>query len=250
MLNIYQLQTRRSYVLFSGCASFFISAWAIYLLMEVESWKPLLWLCFCWLLLLCLSIFGLYFEVLLWKLDAWIVVLGKTLESPFDSRECKPVHPKGKQPWIFIGRTDAEAEGTILCPPDGKSQLNGRAGGEGDNRGWDGWMTSPTQWTWTWANSGRYQRTRKPWCAVVHKVTKSQTLLSNCTTKVGAYVFKIIISFSSIDRLSLVHYVVFFFVPWQSLFYLLSNSNGSEPRDRLVVRGGSTGDLEQIIISL
>ena len=112
------------------------------------------------------------------------------------------------------------------------------------------WLASPTPWTWVSASSGRYQRTRKPWCAVVHKVTKSQTLLSNCTTKVGAYVFKIIISFSSIDRLSLVHYVVFFFVPWQSLFYLLSNSNGSEPRDRLVVRGGSTGDLEQIIISL
>ena len=48
----------------------------------------------------------------------WIVVLEKTLESPLDSKEIKPVHPKGNQPWIFIGRTDAEAETPILWPPD------------------------------------------------------------------------------------------------------------------------------------
>ena len=53
----------------------------------------------------------------------WTVVLEKTLESPLDSKEIKPVHPKGNQPWIFIRRTDAEAETPILCPPDSKSQL-------------------------------------------------------------------------------------------------------------------------------
>ena len=51
------------------------------------------------------------------------MVLEKTLESPLDSKEIKPVNPKGNQPWIFIGRTDAEAEAPILGPPDVKSQL-------------------------------------------------------------------------------------------------------------------------------
>ena len=53
----------------------------------------------------------------------WTVVLEKTLESPLDCKEIKPVHPKGNQPWIFIGRTDAEAETPILWPPDGKNWL-------------------------------------------------------------------------------------------------------------------------------
>ena len=51
------------------------------------------------------------------------MVLEKTLESPLDSKEIQPVHPKGNQPWIFIGKTDAKAEAPLLCPPDGKSQL-------------------------------------------------------------------------------------------------------------------------------
>ena len=54
-----------------------------------------------------------------------IVVLQKTLESPLDSKEIKPVNPKRNQPWIFIGRTDAEAEAPILWPPDAKSPLTG-----------------------------------------------------------------------------------------------------------------------------
>ena len=56
----------------------------------------------------------------------WIVVLEKTLESPLDSKEFKPVNPKGNQSWIFIGRTDAEAEASILWPLDAKSQLIGK----------------------------------------------------------------------------------------------------------------------------
>ena len=51
------------------------------------------------------------------------MVLENTLESPLDSKEIKPVNPKGNQPWIFIGRTDAEAEAPILGPPDAKNQL-------------------------------------------------------------------------------------------------------------------------------
>ena len=76
----------------------------------------------------------------------WTVVLEKTLESPLDCKEIKPVNPKGNQSSVFIGRTDAEAETPILWPPDGKDWLLGKdpdagkdkAEGERDNRGWDG----------------------------------------------------------------------------------------------------------------
>ena len=56
----------------------------------------------------------------------WTVVLEKTLETPLDFREVKPVNPKGNQPWIFIGRTDDEAEAPILGPPDVKNWLTGK----------------------------------------------------------------------------------------------------------------------------
>ena len=56
----------------------------------------------------------------------WTVMLEKTLESPLDSKEIKPVHPKGNQSWIFIGRSDAEAEIPILWLPDSKSRLIGK----------------------------------------------------------------------------------------------------------------------------
>ena len=54
------------------------------------------------------------------------VVLEKTPESPLDCKEIKPVHPKGDQSWVFIGRTDAEAETPVLWPPHGKSSLIGK----------------------------------------------------------------------------------------------------------------------------
>ena len=54
------------------------------------------------------------------------MVLEKTLESPLDSNKIKPVNPKRNQPYIFIGRTDAEVEAPILWPPDAKSQLIGK----------------------------------------------------------------------------------------------------------------------------
>ena len=93
----------------------------------------------------------------------WTVVLEKTLEGPLDCKEIQPVHPQGNQSWMFIGRTDTEAEAPILWPPDVKSLLiwkDPEAGKrlkarEGDDRGWDGWMASLTQWTWVWADSGR-----------------------------------------------------------------------------------------------
>ena len=91
----------------------------------------------------------------------WTMVLQKTLESPLDCKEIQPVHPKGVQSWLFIGRTDAEAETPVLWPPHTKSWLWKRpwcweglgTGGEGNDRGWDGWMASPTLWAWVWVNS-------------------------------------------------------------------------------------------------
>ena len=100
----------------------------------------------------------------------WSVVLEKTLESPLDCKEIKLVNPKGNQSWIFIGRTDTEAEAPTLWPPDAKIDSLEKilmvekieVGGKGDDREWDGWMTSPSQWTWVWASSRRWWRTGKP----------------------------------------------------------------------------------------
>ena len=92
----------------------------------------------------------------------WTVVLEKTLESLLDCKEIKPINPKGNQTWIFIGRTDAEAEALILWLPDTKSRLIGKDSGarkdwrqkdKGGGRGWDGWIAIPNQWTWILANS-------------------------------------------------------------------------------------------------
>ena len=115
-------------------------------------------------------------HVWMWKLDYkeswapqnwcfWTVMLEKTLESPLDSKEIQPVHPKGNQSWIYIGRTDVETETPILWPPDGKNWLIEKDPGagkdwrqeeKGTNREWDGWMASLTQWTWVWAISGSW----------------------------------------------------------------------------------------------
>ena len=65
----------------------------------------------------------------------WTGVLEKTLESPLDCKEIQPVHPKGNQSWIFIGRTDAEAEGPMLWPPDLKNWLSGKAPAAGKDWG-------------------------------------------------------------------------------------------------------------------
>ena len=87
-------------------------------------------------------------DVYMWDLDhneGWVpmnwcfqtAVLEKTLESPLDSKEIKPVNPKGNQPWIFTGRTDAEAEAAILWSPDAKSWFIGKTlmlGKTGDER--------------------------------------------------------------------------------------------------------------------
>ena len=118
-------------------------------------------------------------HVWMWELDykenwtqknwcIWTVVLEKTLESSLDCKEIQPVRPKGDQFWVFIGRTDAEAETPILWPTAAKSWLiwkdpgAGKNWGEGANKGWNGWMASQTQWTWVWVESGSWWWTGRP----------------------------------------------------------------------------------------
>ena len=102
-------------------------------------------------------------QVWMWELDYkeswvqknwcfWTVVLEKTLESPRECHEIKPVTPKGNQPWIFIGRTDDEAEAPIFWLPNAKNWLLGKDPDAGRDWKWDdGWVASPTRWTWVWA---------------------------------------------------------------------------------------------------
>ena len=136
----------------------------------------------------------------MWELDhkkGWVsknrclqtVVLEKTHKCPLGSKEIKAVNPKGNQPWIFIGRTDAEAEAPILWPPDAKNWLIGKDPNAGKDwrqkekgaGGWDGWMASPTQWTWVLANSGSCDG-QGSWYAALHGVTKNPTQLGTAIT--------------------------------------------------------------------
>ena len=110
----------------------------------------------------------------------WTVVLEETLESLLDCKKIQSVNPKGNQSWIFIGRTDAEAEAPILWPPDAKNWLTGKDPDAGKRRGWDGWMASLTRWTWVWTNFGSWWWT-EAWHAAVHRVARSWTRLSDWT---------------------------------------------------------------------
>ena len=100
----------------------------------------------------------------------WTVVLEKTLESPLDCKEIQPVHPKGNQSWIFIGRTDSEAETPKLWLPDEKNRLIGKDPDAGKDwrqeekgiTGWDIWIASSTWWTWVWVGPGSWWLTEKP----------------------------------------------------------------------------------------
>ena len=135
-------------------------------------------------------------QVWIWELDykeSWApknwcfrtVVLEQTLESPLDCKGIQPVHPKENQLWIFIGRTDAEAETPILWLPDAKNWLTGKdpdgwerlkAGRDGDDRGWDGLTVLMD------VNLSKFWELvmyREAWCAAVHAVAKSLTQLSN-----------------------------------------------------------------------
>ena len=125
-----------------------------------------------------------------WRIDAGIVVLEKTLESPLDSKEIRPVNPKGNQTWLFTGRADAEAKAPILWPPDMKSKLSGKDPDTGYKI--EGWRRSGWQ-RMKWLdgiidsmdmNLSKLQeivKDREAWHAAEHGVTKSQTWLSSWT---------------------------------------------------------------------
>ena len=89
-----------------------------------------------------------------------IVVLEKTLESPWDSKEIKPVNPRGNQSWIFIGRTDAEAKAPTLWPPDIKSKLTEKDPGAGKDREQaQKWVTEDEMVGWHhWLNGHEFEQ--------------------------------------------------------------------------------------------
>ena len=103
-----------------------------------------------------------------WRIDAFEPWCWRRLWESLYCKDIKPENGKGNLSWIFFGMTDAEAEAPILWPLDMKSWLirkypnAGKAGGEGEDRGWDGWVASLTQWTWVWASSGSWWWPGKP----------------------------------------------------------------------------------------
>ena len=154
----------------------------------------------CWFPAFCICLIILCGPVVMYRWESWTIkkgwapknwcfrisVLEKTLESPLDCKEIKPVNPKGNQPWIFIGRTDAEAEAPIFWSPDEKSRLTGKDSDAGKDWGQEKGTTEDEMVGWHHLLNGHeFEQTPgdgegqgslvccSPW------VAKSQTRLSD-----------------------------------------------------------------------
>ena len=136
------------------------------------------------------------------------MVLEKTLESPLDCKEIQPVHPKGDQSWVFIGRTDVEAETAILWPPDSKNWLIGKDTDAGNDwRQEEKGTTEDEMVGWHPRLNGHglgglreLVMDREPWPTAVHGVTMSRTWLSDWTELNWIKKWKKIHNFSKIKK--------------------------------------------------
>ena len=131
---------------------------------------------------------------------------GEDSRESLGIQEVKSVNPKGNQPWILIGRTDAEAEMPLLWLPFALTYWERpwcwerlKMGGEGDNR--DGWMASPIQWTWVWVNSRSWWWTGKPG---VLQSMRSQRVGHDCAIELNWFsIFRLCHWYSLVNHLTL-----------------------------------------------